>query len=244
MKVDYCVLIGVGGTGSNLAESLAQLLSFHPDGCKKLILIDGDRFEQKNLERQKFDPSFIDKHKVDAIKSRIHCMEEIITIAEFINKETFTDLVLNGIPQIKRKNGLFITAVDNFATRRDIIEAIDDFKLPNYVLIDPGNGLKDGEVKCHVRKSGRDVTIHPFIRYPDMKEPEDKIPGGCAEQTPSFPQLLVTNFSAALNCLLITQAILDDKPFPEVINFDCEKMMSSPLESCLTIEQHKELQSA
>jgi len=61
-----CMIIGVGGIGSNVANILSQIKF-----VKKLILIDDDTVELSNLNRTPFTYCSIDEYKVEAMSSLI-----------------------------------------------------------------------------------------------------------------------------------------------------------------------------
>jgi hypothetical protein len=225
MKFDQVILIGVGGTGSHLLEPLARLLAFHPEGTRNWILIDGDTYEEKNQTRQLFRKQFIGLSKAKAAKA---ALEELgieklaaLEVSAYVDKVSFRQLILDGIEKVQEKNLLIVMAVDNHATRRDIIAAVDDAKLDNFVVVDPGNGLDKGETCFYVRQKGQTLTNpHPFQKYPDIDKPKDRIPGGCFKEQESTPQLLVANASAALSVLWNIQAMLDEEPWFEEVHFD------------------------
>lgn len=61
-----CLILGVGGLGTNIAMDLARL------GVNELILLDYDTVEYHNLNRQiLFDKSHIGKFKVDSAKETL-----------------------------------------------------------------------------------------------------------------------------------------------------------------------------
>ncbi len=69
---------GIGGLGSNIAVSLARA------GIGKLILIDFDRVDITNLNRQQYKVHQIGEYKTDALSD---CLKEI---APYIELETHT----------------------------------------------------------------------------------------------------------------------------------------------------------
>ena len=52
-NVKRVVLVGAGGIGTWLSEGVVRLLEWKFPGSA-LLIVDGDNFEQKNLERQSF----------------------------------------------------------------------------------------------------------------------------------------------------------------------------------------------
>src|SRR5215471_13409097 len=63
------VLVGCGGTGGFLAESLARLLV----GCKRgaLFLVDPDRVEPRNIGRQTFQRTDVGRFKAEVMAEHL-----------------------------------------------------------------------------------------------------------------------------------------------------------------------------
>lgn len=91
------LVVGVGGIGSWLVESLARL------GVKKIGIIDNDIVELSNLSRQNYLEEDIGKDKVDCIEKRINKISSNIKIEKykkidvkyFDNYDIFFDCVDN-----------------------------------------------------------------------------------------------------------------------------------------------------
>lgn len=227
MQFKHIFVIGAGGIGSHLMEPLARLLSYHKNGTKKITLIDGDFYEEKNQIRQLFDSSFIGSNKAEALSNRIsNSLKDISieSIPKYIDEESFTNLVSFRVSV--NDPILVITAVDNHATRKAVIEALDNSNYQNFVFISGGNGYDKGQVLVYVKIRGEPGTVHPFDKYDDLKYPTDHIPGkpGCQDEATSTPQLITANASAAVGILWTVQAMLDDSPWFEEIHFDSKRM--------------------
>jgi molybdopterin/thiamine biosynthesis adenylyltransferase len=223
MRFKHVFLIGAGGTGSHLIGPLVQLLRFHPDGTNDITIIDGDVYEDSNLNRQIFDADSLGKNKARATATRLN-RDTIRTIAQFVDKEKFSEILEKTIS--KEDNFLVVTSVDNHATRNAIISAIDEGGYPNFVLISPGNQYASGQVVVYAKEDNTNLTTHPFDKYQDLAEPEDVIPGegdGCAEQAVSTPQLITANMGAAWGTLLTISNMLDEKGWYEEIHFNCRR---------------------
>jgi len=228
MKFEYVYLIGVGGTGSHLADPLVRLLTYHDQGTRNITIIDGDAYEDKNSERQIFDTQFKGKNKAYATVERLG-LSTVKAIADYIDKDKFAKLLRKH--SSNEDNFLAIMAVDNAATRHAIITAVDEGDYPNFVLISPGNTFDTGQIVVYARQEGEDLTVHPFAKYKNLKEPEDTIPvvaEGCAAQTPSEPQLIIANMGAAWGTMLIISAMLYDKNWYEEVHFSGPKMKMKP----------------
>lgn len=113
---DATVLIaGCGGLGCNLSEYLGRL------GLKRLIIIDGDKFQPSNMNRQLYcDLSTLGRSKVEVASERLKkiCDSEIIAIPDFfpssdlISYESDIDIVADCLDNIKDKLEL-----EEFASR-------------------------------------------------------------------------------------------------------------------------------
>jgi predicted ThiF/HesA family dinucleotide-utilizing enzyme len=229
MKFKYVFAIGAGGIGSHLMEPLSRLLAYHENGTKDIVLVDGDIYEEKNQTRQLFDASFVGKNKAETLARRLGAaLFPIEHHPEYVNRDKFLDLVSSRVSVDDPI--LVITAVDNHATRKAIIEALDFAEYKNFVFISGGNGYENGQVMVYAKILGEPGTVHPFDKYDDLKYPDDHIPGepGCQDEAPSTPQLITANAGAALGILWTVQAMLDDASWYEEIHFDSKRMKLAP----------------
>ncbi len=193
-------VIGAGGIGCYLVEPLSRYLS-HSEDQIEITVIDGDIYEERNRERQRFTgcnnkaEETISQYREEFPKIHFRSKSEYIT----------DDNVITNI----RENDTVMLCVDNHATRKLVSDRCAE--LENITLISGGNDYTDGNVICYIRKDGKDVTKSPTDLYPKIANPEDKNPGdvvnversGCQQQVAAQPQLLFTNLAIAstmLNC--------------------------------------------
>lgn len=192
-------VVGVGGIGCYLIEPLSRYLSYSEDNCE-ITLIDGDSYEEKNRDRQRFS-SFLNKAESTAgqLKTdfpKIHFRSK----NEYITEE-------NVVTNIREGDTVFL-CVDNHATRKIVSNRCGE--LDNVTLINGGNDYTDGNVICYIRKDGKDITKSLTDLHPKIANPEDENPGksdyqnsSCQREAPQQPQLLFTNLAIAsmmLNC--------------------------------------------
>lgn len=228
MKFDYVFIIGAGGTGSHLIEPLAKLLQYHINGTSNITLIDGDSYEEANGTRQLFNPQFVGVNKAEATVQKFPWLG-IRAIGLYVNGSRFIELIDTVSDEDITANFLVIMAVDNLATRKAVIEALEESDYQNYTIISPGNAYSHGEVLIYQVRYAKAITTNPLERYPTLANPEDKIPGaGCEEEAVSTPQLITANACAAIGVLLSVSAMLDGKNWFEEIHFNCEKMKIVP----------------
>ncbi len=204
-------LIGVGGTGSFAAEGMARLLAGHPD--IRLILIDGDRVEERNLGRQSFYPEDLGRFKSQALAERL---------ARKHNRPVAysTSHLLPGRSAQKAVDaaGLVVGCVDNAAARSTIASLVS----PSKWWVDAGNGEEFGQVlvgNCTVETLRRGWSFDPeegvvaALPLPTQVRPELLVPPArpqrdCAEavavgeQGPTINQFMAAMVVEAVRRLL------------------------------------------
>lgn len=133
------VLIGCGGTGSHIAQSLARLAVHCRDSggpAIELVFVDGDRVEAKNVGRQLFSVADIGRNKAQVLAGRFSAVFGLEIAAD--------PEMLTG-QRIQMEPGgysIIVGAVDGAAGRRAIRETLHQFHL----WIDCGNHESSGQV--------------------------------------------------------------------------------------------------
>jgi molybdopterin/thiamine biosynthesis adenylyltransferase len=117
----FCIaIIGLGGLGGYIAEELARI------GVGKLILIDGDVFEETNLNRQLLaSEATLGKPKAEVARDRILQINPLVETKSFVQRFTpqNASALLDGAQ-------LVMDAVDNISTRRLIQDVCEVMGLP------------------------------------------------------------------------------------------------------------------
>ncbi|WP_298279109.1 HesA/MoeB/ThiF family protein [Ferroplasma sp.] len=113
------LIIGLGGTGSAAAEMFSRL------GVKKLILIDRDKIEITNLNRQiLYGMDDLKKYKAETAAAKIREINPDIDV-EFYNRAFDADMAyLTGTVD------LVFDGTDNMTTRFIINDACDKYGIP------------------------------------------------------------------------------------------------------------------
>ena len=100
-------VVGLGGLGGAVSEILARI------GIGRLVLFDGDMFEESNLNRQLLSTTdVLDSSKADAAKLRVAEVNPSILCrshAEYIDETNATDLLA--------KTDVIVDCLDNIKTR-------------------------------------------------------------------------------------------------------------------------------
>ncbi|MFU8786395.1 MAG: HesA/MoeB/ThiF family protein [Candidatus Izemoplasmataceae bacterium] len=106
IKTRKIIIIGLGGLGGMIANGLVRM------GFHHLTLIDFDRFEESNLNRQLFSNfETIGSYKVDVVKKELlkinpNAMIHLIKESVYdVNKDVFTDgdLIIDAVDKIQTK---------------------------------------------------------------------------------------------------------------------------------------------
>jgi len=185
------IIIGLGGIGGALAEPMSRYLG-HEGGCRQILLIDGDRYEPSNADRQRVACDEVGMHKADAWArrlSRLFPELDVKSLSDYITPANIAKLVASG--------DTVMLCVDNHATRKLVQEHM--LRLRDAVLISGGNDYADGNVQIFVKQKGRVITPPITRHHPEIEIPRDRRPDeiGCDEEIPESPQLIFTNFMAA-----------------------------------------------
>lgn len=216
-------IIGLGGIGSILCDSLCRFMNYDQNNKYHVILMDGDAYESKNSSRQSFN-TFGNKAIVKESEIRLQ-YEKITTenIPKYISESNIHTHI--------KSNSVVFLCVDNHATRKlvsDYCKSLDDI-----ILISGGNEFTDGNVQIYIRKNGVDITSNLTDYHPEIQNPADKNPDdmSCQELAFSSPQLLFTNLTVATIMLWVFYSIVNTHTckFGEIY-FDIESMSVLPKE--------------
>ncbi|WP_162551246.1 ThiF family adenylyltransferase [Paenibacillus tepidiphilus] len=252
------IIIGVGATGSHFFRGLCQDLRAHLDNpnfmhspefsLDKIILIDGDVVERKNIRTQLFTRECITEKKVHSLSERYgdHYGIEVIPYPEYINDHESLHKICMLPDHNYRKIfylPVIIGMVDNNATRVLLHEYFYDERVPNLIYIDTGvesvRSTQNNDV-IHSGFGGQVVTGFKYMGdvfldpvgdvYPNVLDASDSPFPGCGVQSISSPQHSPTNKTAAqyanniINNLLHTKSI-----YQHMINFNIQYGGSSPV---------------
>ena len=152
-------LVGCGGTGSYVAESLARLAYVFKqlDKNVNVAFVDPDIVEDKNLGRQKFCQSELGLNKAATLALRYNLTWglEISAIPDYFDpklvKSYWNDLVI------------IIGCVDNSAARRSLGKTLENNRhaeIPRIWYLDAGNNFDSGQILLGSHNSLEELTPH------------------------------------------------------------------------------------
>ena len=194
-------VIGVGGTGSLLARDLPKLLLNAPH---KMVLLDGDVVEDKNIERQGYQLQDVGDNKALSLSRKINSLYPIE--CEFDDKYCTYESLFSLVKEDARYIPVIIGCVDNDATRM-ILENV--FKnLDDVIYIDSANSEYEGNIYIATKsKSIQKGKLRGQCYKFDLdKHPLEK---SCQEQAADGNvQFLVTNAKMAVSILEHCNALI------------------------------------
>ena len=150
-------VIGCGGVGSAIVPSLCLLKS-----AEQITLIDGDKIEEKNLNRQMFDQSQIGLNKAQALAHKHGC--------RFLG-EWFA----RGKIRHQRLDWL-ICLVDNHRARLETLEVCDE---AGCQAIFAANETHSSEA-YYYRRPWKGTERDPRVYYPEINTDQSGDPRGAA----------------------------------------------------------------
>jgi len=176
------MVVGCGGTGGYVAEGLCRLLLKEPE--RRLILVDHDRVQKKNIGRQNFYDEDLGRFKAAVLAERL--------ARQFHREVEFTTERIEKLT-LGWRGALTIGCVDNHRARRRLEIAGDrgmchvPFSYCNFDgwYIDAGNGAYTGQVligNALLKEMGRPFLPSglcerlplPTIQQPALLSPESR----------------------------------------------------------------------
>ena len=184
------IIVGVGGTGSLLARDIPKLIIKLPH---KMVLIDGDVVEEKNMVRQSYQQHDIGENKALALSTKINTFYG--NICEAIDKYVTNKEIVELVKSYDGYIPVLIGCVDNDKTRMLLEQTYHD--LNDCIYLDSANSEYDGNVYIKAKIQGNETGVLRSEKYNLSQDihPADK---SCeAQAAEGNTQYLVTNLKMA-----------------------------------------------
>lgn len=200
-RPELIICVGAGGTGGDFVKEFLPYMAQHTTDLS-FLLIDGDRVEEKNCERQPFSKEDVFLKKTDALcKSLTHefpqltgrvfswpyyleSIEDLDDAVSFAGFGADTAVVLVG-------------AVDNHRARQVLHSFYQE--RDDVIYVDSGNEFDYGEVVTGCKEDGMEKSKPRAHYFPDVLT--DNSPSAaeqsCGAVNVSMPQHQITNLIAA-----------------------------------------------
>jgi PRTRC genetic system ThiF family protein len=208
------IQVGVGGTGSWLAMSLARLV-YHAGQAGqtvKLVLVDPDTVEERNVGRQGFSPAEVGQNKAESMALRLSLalgIEVAAAAVPFVAADFVRWAKQQYRPYGSDKTRLVLVgAVDNYLARRELAQAVVE-REGRVWAVDCGNGRANGQVLVGNLTDPNQMQVDvlsvcnglpsPYLQEPGLLEPDpiDSNPLSCADLTLREEQSLLINSQVA-----------------------------------------------
>ena len=200
------ILVGCGGTGGYIAETIARIAWDLKQTAKTLtaIFVDHDTVEEKNIGRQRFVPAELGINKAACLANRYNLAFglNIRAVERPFHAGMIDELGIRLLPH----NSLIIGAVDNAEARQQMANAVEE-KNGRLWALDAGNALHNGNVyignitllsQLNLNDEMKLVSgfPSPYVQNPALLKPEQKKKrktGSCAALIQRREQSLVVN---------------------------------------------------
>jgi len=157
-------IAGVGGIGSNVAMNLVRA------GIRNLKIIDFDKVEQSNLNRQFYFENQIGQNKVEALKENLLRINPELNI-EIENLKLDKKNMYNALCE----NDVIVEGFDKKEYKKDILEMFSD---KDKILVS-ASGIADNDIQnVKIKKIGNSYIVGDFkkdIEYYDVYFPKINI---------------------------------------------------------------------
>lgn len=209
--VKSIVIVGVGGTGSFLLTQLVRYINSLPFAGKiEIVIVDGDKYEENNVDRQEFAHSRMGKNKAD-VQVEVYKQKfpklKITSVPEYLGE--------GNIENVIWENSVTFCCVDNHVCRFLVSKHCQN--LNDALLISGGNEEYDGNVQSFRRLNGENVNKPIEVRHPEiaMANDGDRSEMSCAElaELPGGGQVIFTNAMAASLMVQMLYAYESERSF-------------------------------
>lgn len=162
------VIVGVGGVGSFVAESLAR------SGIGQLTLIDHDMIDITNINRQVHAlHSTVGLKKVEVMKSRILDINpecKVTTFDTFVRQENLKQILC-------KKPDFIVDAIDTIASKLDLVEYAQKHQIPIICSLGMANRLDPTKIMItRLDKTEGDPLARSFRQQAKKRQIDLRIP--------------------------------------------------------------------
>lgn len=235
------IIVGVGGTGSHLVSFLSQLIGNNEEfrSNHRVILVDQDLVEEKNLRTQKFLASDVGRNKAEVLAERYQAVfgMDISYVDKFITCQEDIDRLMSTTHV-----NIVVSCVDNNKARRVIDEY---FNNPEYfrhyiykqiIYIDTGNssGAEEltGQTVVGYRKSSEIILPSVSTYFPQMlqDEIEPEPVASCGEEMLHNIQNIGANITSACTVFNLLNSIIAFRQVPgDLFMFNASRIETESL---------------
>ncbi len=216
------VVIGCGGTGSHYIKELGRLL-YGKGGTRnhlRLVLVDGDVVEEKNLVRQAF-------LKQDIGQNKAQVMAEILDQAYGVKADYYDRYIDSALDLKKMVREEAVVVLVGCGDNHQCRQSMHKFYMESQdcIYMDSANEFSVGEVVVGSRIGGMEMYPDRCRFFPEVLEAEEprRSEESCEALNVSQPQHMLTNQAAAWILLVNTMKVMNGEWIGGVFFFDMQK---------------------
>lgn len=200
-------IIGAGGVGSWMAPAMILLI-----GKDNVVIVDGDKLEAKNLNRQLFDAADINRNKAEALAARYGCQHHPGWYSFGCMSHAESDVLM--------------VCVDNNPARAAALQACD-FEGCSAILA--ANETLSSDARIY-RPEWKDTPLDPRQQSPEIMadrtgDPRAAAIGCTGEAQAENRQLVTANGMAAMLALHLFVMHFMEELEPEAANYLPNKLV-------------------
>jgi PRTRC genetic system ThiF family protein len=222
--ISHVVVVGLGGTGSQLARSIARIafdMKRSDLFAPSISFVDPDRVEENNVGRQMFTAADVGQYKAELLARRFNAALglDITAIPEPFDPERHGG----------QHGTLLVGCVDNHLARRALAQV-------NTTWLDAGNHADSGQLVCGttsdpvlvrdaLEKNNGVVSVLPnaALIFPELLQPEETLApdahASCAELVEAGVQHLLINDAIATAAASYVYRLVYRRPLHSFMSF-------------------------
>lgn len=200
------LIVGAGGVTSYMLPALKNSFDL------KLTLIDGDRLEKRNLDRQLFRNNHVGMYKAEALMRTYNFRK---TEGQIVRSYFDLEMLETEYKFFFTEADILICCADNHPARRHLLETGKRMGKPVLVC---ANEYSTSQAYLYDPSLEEQYSgVNPLLRYPEILTSDEGSPIRCqGDALEATPQLAIANqVSASLGNFLLwnwSPVIIDKKP--------------------------------
>lgn len=242
-------IVGTGGTGSHLADLLARYMSFNlANSPRRIVLVDDDRIEEHNAERQRFDRLEAGKYKVEVIArklretsgfGRIEALPLRFTPETMphdigrMSEQKASIIVFVCIDSARGRNAIWSELIGRYdADKRNYESNVLKYE-GNFLIIDGGNDFLSGQVTSCLRVKYGDFDAilgqDPRVLFENVRNADPRIMSCAAAPEDRVAQSVMANIMVSNLMFNEFLSIVNHHTFYPLVKFDLTERRAMPI---------------
>ena len=225
------IVVGCGGTGGFFIKEFARFMAsnkYQVNFQIRLIMIDGDRVESSNLDRQSFMPEDVGRFKCSVFSEAIESCFSVksYAIGQYLDTADQLHKIITSLREwpfySKDTIPILVGCVDNHRARQVLHEYYYRYVDTGFYF-DAANEFSNGEVVFSHKENGEMLSPPRGFFFPEVLSDDSprRSEESCGAINEHAPQHIATNMQAAQILLAkICNLIMSNSFKPGIVYFD------------------------